>query len=341
MKKAYFIIILIILLTIILSPVILLPKKEKNGLDDTITSKADISNSSKEDKNNDNDEEISELVKNFTLYNHKSGEIETISREDYVFGVVASEMSMGYSDEALKAQAVAAYTYAYYKRSLRLSLGDLLSDYDLTTNSLLDQGYLTREEATEKWGNKAEEYAKRLDNIISLVEGYLITYEGEPILASYHSISGGKTESAKNVWGKDYAYLQPVQSVGDLLSPSYLTSVSFSTADFAKICEELDTELSEDPEGWASAPEYSSSGTVTQCTIGTKSLTGVEIRSAFSLRSANFSLEYSDGEFDFAVRGYGHGVGMSQYGANYMALQGSTFKEIMGWYYTDCEIVKP
>ena len=272
----------------------------------------------------------------FLIYDPESKEVSEVPAADYVFGVVAAEMPASYQPEALKAQAVAAYTYACYKRQSRIDTG---GKYDLSADSSDDQGFLSTDKLTEKWGDKAGEYTEKITAAVSEVLGYMITYEGKPVFAAYHAISGGKTESAGNVWTKDYPYLKPVDSVGDLLCPTYLSEATFSAEDFAKAAASL-CNLTGDPSGWIGEPQRSDSGTVLSYPLGGTKVTGKKMREAFSLRSANFDLTFANGTFTFTVRGYGHGVGMSQYGANYMALQGNTFIEILAWYYTGCTLEK-
>lgn len=264
-----------------------------------------------------------------------SDEILTLAAREYVFGAVAAEMPMTYSDEALKAQAVVCYTYALYQADKNKE-----TDYDLTDDSSTHQAFLTRAEAMEKWGGRAEEYAKRLDSITSEIEGLYLTYNNEPILAVCHDTSCGKTQNASDVWGGEYPYLVSVESVGDLLSPSYQSQKTVSAEEFAETMGNLSAELSEDASKWVTdTPVCYDSGTVKSLTVGGKKFKGTEIRQAFGLKSAAFTVTYAeDSGFTFTVRGYGHGVGMSQTGANYMALCGSDYKEILNWYYTDVKL---
>jgi len=273
----------------------------------------------------------------FLVLDSTSSKVSEISAKDYVVGVLCAEISPSYSTEAIKAQAVAAYTYACEKRNDRISSG---GEYDVSTDSKLCQGFLSRDAAKKKWGDKADQYLKIFDDAYNSVEGYVITYDGNPILAVYHSISSGKTESALNVWGSDYPYLIAVESIGDLLAPDYLSEVSLSADEFKSAAATQGVTLGDDPSCWLQEPTRSDSGTVLKYTLGDKVITGNEMRTAFSLRSANFDLTYSDNTFKFVVRGYGHDVGMSQNGANYMALQGSTFLEILCWYYPGCQMSK-
>lgn len=281
--------------------------------------------------------ELTEKEDVFFVLDSSSNKISKITAKDYVVGVLSAEISPSYSTEAIKAQAVAAYTYACKKRNDRISSG---GDYDVSTDSNLCQGFLSRDDAKKKWGDKSAEYLKIFDDSYDSVEGYVITYDGKPILATYHAISGGKTESAENVWGSAYPYLIPVESIGDLLAPNYLSEVTLTADEFKTKASTLGVTLGDDPSAWIKEPKRSDSGTVLQYTLGDKVVTGSQMRTAFSLRSANFDLTYSDNSLKFVVRGYGHGVGMSQNGANYMALQGSTFLEILCWYYPGCQMSK-
>ena len=284
-------------------------------------------------------EEFTEKMESFQVFNHKTGKVEKIKAEEYIFGAVAAEISPDSEEEALKAQAVVCYTFACRKKWQRSQSGQ--GDYDLSTDPAKDQAYCSKDEAKEKWGENYDKWAERLQKAVDAVKGLLITYEGQPILAAYHCISGGKTESAENVWGQDYPYLRPVESVGDLLSPEYMSEVRVSPDQFKEKAAGLGASLEGEPGTWLKEPARSQSGTVLTYTLGGASVTGSQMRSAFGLRSSNFDLSVGDdGQMVFTVRGYGHGVGMSQYGANYMAAQGSGYLEILSWYYPGCQLSK-
>ena len=269
----------------------------------------------------------------FIIYNSQESEVETLSAEDYVFGVVAAEMPASYAKDALIAQATAAYTYACFKRQLRIS-GREDRDYDLTTDHTLDQSYKSAEQAAADWGNNAQRNAEKLRGAVKTALEYLITYDGEPILAAYHCISSGKTESAENVWGRAYPYLTAVESAGDLLSPSYQSTVKLTSAEFSEKCAGAGIRINGAASGWiGGTPSSTESGTVKEIVICGQSVSGADARRIFGLRSAAFTVKFDNDSFIFNVRGYGHGVGMSQFGANYMALRGADFKEILKWYY--------
>ncbi len=273
-----------------------------------------------------------ENIDTFKVYNPETEKTEEIPRKEYLFGVVAAEMPALYHEEALKAQAVAAYTYACSRKAQNSGKA-----YDITTDHTLDQNYITKAAATEKWGDNADEYIKKIENIVSETDGYMITYNGSPITAVYHAISSGKTEDCKNVWGSERPYLKAVISEGDKLAKGYISKAEFDAELIKEKFADIEN-FSAEPDNWFKSLKRTSSGTVSQITLCGKTLTGSEVRSALDLRSSNFEIEYKDKKFMFTVYGYGHGVGMSQSGADYMAKQGCDFKEILSHYYTDCKI---
>ncbi len=254
----------------------------------------------------------------------------TLSVEDYLFGVVAGEIPALYEKETLKAQTVCAYTFLKWRARENAD-----KEYDITDNYKVDQCYISKEAALKKWGNKASEYEEKIKSAISEVKGQALTYNGEIILSVYHSLSGGTTESAKNVWGKDYPYLQPAASVGDKLATNYITTFA-ATED--QIESKLSVSLPEGLKGSFSDFKRTESGYVKSLKVSKKEFKGSEIREAFGLKSTNFTVSLKDNIFTFTVYGYGHGVGLSQNGANYMAKQGSNYKEILQHYYKGCEI---
>ncbi len=257
-------------------------------------------------------------------------EILTLSAEDYILGVVAAEMPALYEEEAIKAQAVAAYTYAVRQRAAAAE-----NEYHLTSDSKLHQSYIDKAARKQKWGENAETYEKKLRECIAAVAGEVITYKGEPIFAAYHAISSGRTEAAKNVWGNDLPYLCGVESVSDQLHEKYQSKVEVP---IAELCSALSLQKPEDTTSVKTEKKASEAGTVLEFTVFEKTFTGAEIRQAFSLRSSCFSVEYKEGVFVFTVVGYGHGVGMSQNGANCMAKEGSSYEEILKYYYPGTEI---
>ena len=264
----------------------------------------------------------------FKVLISETNQVEEMSAKDYLFGVIAGEMPALYEEEALKAQAVCAYTFALWRQKANND-----KPYDITDNFKTDQCYISREAALKKWGNNAEEYAQKIENAINSVENNALTYNGEIILSVYHAVSGGSTESSKNVWGNDYPYLQSVDSVGDKLAKNYISEV---TVDTAKLKTLLGVnEIKGNP---FTDFTRTTAGTVKTVKACGKEYKGSEIREMFDLKSANFKAEFTGTAVTFTVYGYGHGVGMSQNGANYMAQQGSDYKQILAHYYKGCEI---
>lgn len=270
----------------------------------------------------------------FRICDTETGETIEIKTEDYIFGVLAAEMPALYEAEALKAQAVAAYTFACRKKAENRD-----KSYDITTDSTVDQSFISEEKAVERWGEKAEEYRKKLKEVIKQTENYMITYDGKPITAVYHAISSGKTENSENVWGAELPYLKSVASPEDKLSPDYISKLTVSEKELSdKLSDEC--ALKGEAKNYFNSLKRTESGTVKTVSVCGSDIKGARIRDIFGLRSSNFEIEYSDGSFVFTVYGYGHGVGMSQYGANYMAKQGSDFKEILTHYYSGCKVEK-
>ena len=262
------------------------------------------------------------------------GQVQKIAARDYIFGVVAAEMPAMYEKEALKAQAVAAYTFACYRKAVREG-----EEYDLTADPDTDQCYISREAAKEKWGENSEEYTAKIDGCIDEVLGTLVTYDGETALTVYHAISPGVTVNCKDVWTSEVPYLTSVDSMGDKLSDGYLSEAIFTADQLSETLKSISSPNGE-PQNYFANITTAESGRVTSIDYCGKKIGGGELSKALSLRSANFSVEYKDGNFIFTVMGYGHGVGMSQNGANYMAKQGSSYEEILLHYYEGTTLQK-
>ena len=272
-----------------------------------------------------------------------TAQVMEISMRDYVVGAVLAEMPAAYHSEALKAQAVAARTYAVRQREKqRISPTPELMGADISNDSTKYQAYFTPVQAKSFFGDGYETYLEKAEKAVDDTEGLVLFYEGEPIVAAFHSNSGGRTESAEVVWGSPVDYLVPVESDEDTKSPAYLDEQVFTAREVKERVEKEypEAELSGSAGEWIEIKETSASGTVTKMLIGGAELTGADFRRIFSLRSANFTAVYNADEDKFYVttKGYGHGVGMSQYGANAMAEKGADFSEILMHYYTGAEL---
>ncbi|MBR2913355.1 MAG: stage II sporulation protein D [Oscillospiraceae bacterium] len=279
----------------------------------------------------------------YPVLDTQSGEVMQISERDYVIGAVCAEMPASFEPEALKAQAVAAHTYAHrialYAEShpVKSLNGAYFSD---DPNKY--QAFYTNEEIRERFGSDYDLYYNKVADAVDAVLSEILTYEGEPIVAAFHAMSSGRTESAEHVWGTQTAYLMPVDSTGDKDAPRYEQDAVFTQDETKKRLTgaRKGLTLPEDPQEWFSDLKLSESGTVLKLRVGDAAFTGQEIRSLFSLRSAAFSVKFADGAFTFTTRGYGHNVGMSQYGANAMAKEGKNYREILAYYYTGAEITE-
>ena len=246
-------------------------------------------------------------------------------------GALAAEMPPTFHPEAMKAQAVAAHTYA-----LACKAQNTGKAYDLTADPQNWRSYTTEQVFRERYGSYADAYWKAICSAADPVAAYLLTWEGEPIVAAYHSMSSGVTEDASNVWQGGKPYLVPVESTGDPLAPDYETQTFFPVEQVAQAVRSTcpSAQLDGDPSGWFEITERSEGGYVTGLLAGGQNLSGTRLRSLLGLRSADFDISCDGTQFCFTVRGYGHGVGLSQYGADYMARQGATFDEILLHYYT-------
>lgn len=256
---------------------------------------------------------------------------------DYLYSVVAAEMPASFELEALKAQTVAARTYTYVKMAVTTPHHP---DADVCDDITCCQAYILPEQAAENWGDGAAYYESKLRDAVAATDGLVALYDNQPIDAVFHSSSPGATVDAVNVWGSDIPYLKSVSSPEGSEVPNYEHDVIFTPEEMraAALAVYPDMNLTGSPETWFTNWHLMTSGTVDQMTLGGVPLRGTQVRSLFGLRSATFTIEADSEQIIFHVRGYGHGVGMSQYGANALARQGKTFDEIICWYYTGVDV---
>ena len=270
-----------------------------------------------------------------------TGEVLEVPVREYVIGAVCAEMPATFEEEALKAQAVAAHTYAERQKSKELKnpTPELCGAY-FSNDTSKYQGYFTEKQAKQYYGENFGENYKKVSKAVDEVIDCIITYDEEPIISAFHSMSSGKTESAENAWGTSVDYLVPVDSSYDRSAPKYEDTVTYEK-DVLKYKLETafpSVNLSENIEDWVTVNSVSDSGTVLTAMAGDLKVSGNDIRSALSLRSACFTVEYSGETAVFTTHGFGHGVGMSQYGANAMAEEGKNWRDIIEHYYPSCTI---
>ena len=273
------------------------------------------------------------------LLHTNTGEIEELNLDQYLYGVVSSEMPANFEEEALKAQAVVARTYTIYK----ITNGNKHENADICDDSQCCQAWISKEARFEKWNETERE--NNWSKIVSAVEstkGKIIMYEGKPINAFFHSNSGGKTEIASSVWGgKDEPYLQAVETSGESNYTQYSSELTISKEEFIEKIKQYhsDFEIDFSSNNQIEVLEYTEGQRIKKIKIGNLELAGTEIRNIFGLKSAKFEILVEGENVKFNVLGYGHGVGMSQTGADSMAKEGKNYEEIIKHYYTGVEIV--
>ena len=264
--------------------------------------------------------EVSEPIDNniYVSVRRGDGRVVSLELEDYVTGVVGAEMPALFSSEALKAQAVIARTYALKANSM----GRTLSDNESS------QSYKDNGELVSMWGGNYSSYYSKIKDAVNSTNGVYLTYNGNYIEAVYHSTSNGRTEDSSNVWGNSFPYLVSVDSVYDNSNPSFSISKTFSYSDLSsKLGFSVDANTEFNVLG------HTSGGRVSNISVGGVNFSGVSFRSMLGLRSTDFDISKIDDGVVITTRGYGHGVGMSQYGANGMAKAGYSYRDILLHYY--------
>ncbi len=265
--------------------------------------------------------------------------VTEMDMDTYLQGVLRAEMPASFEEEALKAQAVAARTETFYK----IENGPAANhpEADICDDINCCQAYCSAEDAAKNWGSDADYYADKIAAAVRETDGMTILYADAPILAAFFSAASGQTNPAGDVWLNDLPYLQSVKSPeGENEVPNYYSVVTLSEAEFKEKFLQAypEAQLSGAAQDWFGAVERSDSDMVRTIEIGGVTVKGTKVRSLFSLRSASFTVAAEDGNIVFRVTGYGHGVGMSQYGANVLASEGKDYREILHWYYTDVTI---
>lgn len=254
-----------------------------------------------------------------------------LSIDDYIVAVVAAEMPALFEDEALKAQAVASRTYA-------LKNIDISTDNDV---SLIGQEFITKKEMENRWGEKFSDYYSKIQSNVLKTKNQIITYDDEPIEAVFHATSSGMTENAKDVWNKDVPYLISVDSMLDSEANNFLHESVYNKNSFVEMFGFLEKKLNiNNLLNQIKIISVSDAGNVLEINVNGEVISGDEIRKLLNLRSTNFTIKEDIDNIIFITKGYGHGVGMSQTGANFLAKQGYTYEEILQHYYTNVVIKK-
>lgn len=285
--------------------------------------------------------ESEDAADDFAILDTSTGEVIRVSRLDFLRGGTAAEVPPTWEPEALKAQAAAAYTYyARLREQQRADPDPSLAGADFSADLSIGEKYVTPELMRTRYGENYDAYYAKLDEAARAVNGLVLRCGGELIDAVFHAISPGTTESSEDIWGGARSYLVSVASPGDAYAPGYQTTASFPADELKAALLAADSSLTfgDDPSAWLTEVQRTDAGTVTSLTAGGKEISGAAFRSALGLRSQNFTFSFADSVFTFTVRGYGHGVGMSQVGAQYMAQQGASWEDILLWYYPTATI---
>lgn len=273
------------------------------------------------------------------VYITETGEIEEVNLEDYICGVVSNEMPANFEKEALKAQAVTARTYLASKKLNRCTLHEGIDICDSTHC----QVYTSKEKRLEKWdADYANEYWNKIKEAVDETSGQVLSYEGELVLyPQFFSTSSGQTENSEDVYLGEIPYLRSVASTGEESAPKYTSDKTLKISDFVYLLNSNFTNLNvtvENIKNNFNIKSSSAAGGVINLNINNIEIRGVDFRKALSLNSTNFTYEFNGDYITFHCKGYGHGVGMSQWGANAMAKNGSNYEEILKHYYTGVEI---
>ena len=328
MRKAiYFTLIVIILIFLI--PTIFTKRRivtsisESNNIQELETIKYDYSKYSK-----------------IKLFHQDTKKVEEIDLDEYIACVVSAEMPVSYDIEALKAQAIVARTYTVYK----ISKSKKHYNADICDKSTCCQAWISKEDRFKRWDeDKAIDNWNKIIEAVNSTAGKIIVYNNKPINAFFHANSGGKTEIPFYVWGGvDYPYLQVVETAGEENYSQYKSEVEVTKKEFKEKIKEKHEDFKIDyrEKDCIKIEEIDNSNRVVTVKIGNLKLSGVEARTLLGLRSANFKVDIKDEKIKFTVIGYGHGVGMSQTGADALAKQGKTYAEIINHFYKDVEIIE-
>lgn len=288
------------------------------------------------------------LPDEISVYYKEENKTELVNFEEFLTYVVAAEVPASFNEEAIKAQAVAARTYIYSKYVKYKDNPQLIPEEHngavVCTDSTHCCAYAGMEALQKTHGEQwVRVYYKKIVDCVEKTKGEFITYDGAPITAAFHASSGGgRTENSRDVWANELPYLVSVVSSDEDTRDGYISKKEISCDDFKKLINEKypEAKLDDDRNKWFGELTRTEGNAVKSIKIGNAVVSGIQLRSLFSLKSACFDISMLDDKITFTVQGSGHGVGMSQHGANLMAEKGKSYDEILKWYYTGVEIEK-
>lgn len=295
-------------------------------------------------ENNEEKNKEDETVYDYTKYgtikllHHNTGEVEEVALDTYLCNVVSAEMPADFELEALKAQAIVARTYTIYKIQNKKH-----DNADICDDSACCQAWISKEDRLAKWDeDKRESNWMKIEQCVNETKGKIITYDGNPINAFFHSNSGGKTEIPVNVWGgTGYPYLQVVETAGEEGYSQYQSEAIFT---YEELLQKLKTKYADinidfNNDDDLKILEYTDSDRVKTVKFGNHEISGTETRTLLNLKSTNFEIIKQNGSIKFSVKGYGHGVGMSQTGADSLAKEGKNYEDIINHFYIGVDII--
>ncbi|HZW67907.1 MAG TPA: stage II sporulation protein D [Pseudogracilibacillus sp.] len=275
-----------------------------------------------------NEVNVSTPLIEVSIERNETKEIETVALEQYVASVVASEMPATFEIDALKAQAIAARTYI---------INHLLHEKEeIISDTVNHQVYRNKDELQSLWGTDFYWKWEKINRAVKATENLIITYNDEPITPTFFSMSNGFTEDAEHYWGNELPYLKSVESKWEEALPNFITQEIFTRAELNEL---LQIDLSQASKTSIKI-QRTPSERVDQVELAGREFSGREIREKLNLRSTDFTIEQRDEHFVFTTKGYGHGVGMSQHGANGMATEGKSYLDILKHYYKDIDITE-
>lgn len=300
-----------------------------------------INQSNNQNSNNTSETYDYKQYNTVKLLHSKTSQIEEINLDEYLYGVVASEMPANFEQEALNAQAIVARTYTIYKIQ---NSNNKHQDANICDDSSCCQAWISKQDRFDKWEeSKKEDNWNKITNAVNSTKGKIIVYDGKPINAFFHSNSGGKTETTVNVWSsnEEYPYLQTVETAGEENYSQYNSQAILTKEEFIKKIKEKypEFEIDFNNNECIKVLEYTNGNRIKNIKIGNMEFSGVTIRSLLGLKSANFNIILENENIKISVVGYGHGVGMSQTGADSMAKEGKKYEEIIKHFYTGVEII--
>lgn len=266
------------------------------------------------------------------VYRTNAQKIENVPLEEYVVGVLASEMPAKFEMEALKAQALAARTYIVKQMMSEQKLG--VPEGAVVTDTVNHQVYKSKGDLKKLWGKDYDWKIQKITEAVAATQGKILTYDGSPITASFFSTSNGFTENSEDYWANPIPYLKSVESPWDVNTEKFADQKTMTVVEFQ---EKLGVQIG-NGSTIGKITARTKSKRVATVDIGGKSFSGREIREKLDLKSTDFEIQRKGNHIVINTEGYGHGIGMSQYGANGMALEGKTYEEILNHYYQGIQI---